>query len=196
MSEFFILKEIVRRYAKDAADKEWKYQNSPEVLGGAAARWSSGQIGIGARVFHYQTRSVRALLWGGIVLLLFLCAMIVMVRIISSPGSAPTPFLPGALFGFASALGLLYGWRLYRHCGVHLDDDGLTQFTPLGQTRLLWTLVDKFYLGDDGVAVVEGRDGRRIHFSTMIVGREELMAEIAKRAAHCGRTVWEKRLPA
>lgn len=196
LSEFLIFKEIVRRYAKNAAENEWKHQDSPEVLGGEAARWSGGQEDIGARVFHYQTRSVRALLWGGIILLLSLCAMVVLVRLVSLPGSAPLPFLPNALFGLASVLGLFYGWRLYRHCGVHLDDDGLTQFTPLGQTRILWSLVDKFYLGSDKVGVVEGRNGRRIRFSAAIVGREELMAEIARRAADCGRTVWEKRLSA
>ena len=196
LSEFLILKEIVRCYAKEAADTEWKHRDSPDALGGETALWSGGQVGVGVRVFHYRTRSVRALLWGGVVILLFVGAMVVVVKTVPSLGSSPVPILPNALFALASVIGLLYGWRLYRHCGVHLDDDGLTQFTPLGQTRILWAQVRDFYVGSEGVCVVEGRDGRRIQFSSMIVGREELKAEIARRAAQCGRTEWQKRSPA
>ena len=194
LSDFLILREIIQRYAEDASDKEWKHRISPEALGGEAACWSGGQMGVGARVFHYRTRSHRALLLGGVVLLLSMCAVLPVI-IVLSPGNPP-PFPLDALFALASVLGLLYGWRLYRHGGVHLDDDGLTQFAPLGQTRIAWAQVRDFYIGGEGSSVVEGRDGRRIRFSSMIVGREELMAETARRAAGCGRTVWEKRLPA
>ncbi len=191
-----LLRENVRQYAVQSADTEWKARVDAEALGGEAARWSSGQVGIGARVFHYQTRSYRMMLGGGLSIFLLGWGLGIATALGWLPGGNPPPPTV-SIFGSVLSIALfLYGWRLYWHCGVHLDEDGLTQFTPLWQTRILWTQISDFYLADGSAGTVEGRDGRRIQFSSMIVGREELMAEIARRAAHCGRTVWEKRLSA
>ena len=45
-----LLQAIIRRYAEEAADKEWRPRVNPEALGGEASRWSGGQVGVGARV--------------------------------------------------------------------------------------------------------------------------------------------------
>ena len=191
-----ILRENIKRYAAQSADTDWKARADAEALGGEAARWSGGQVGVGARVFHYRIRSLRMGLAGVACICLLGWGLGAATMLGWLPGGNPPPL--GVVIGGTLLEGglLLYGWRLYRHCGVHLDDDGLTQFTLLGQTRLMWAQVRDFYLGDSSAGVVEGRDGRRIRFSSMIVGREELMAEIVRRAASCGRTEWQKRSPA
>ena len=191
-----ILRENIKRYAAQSADTDWKARADAEALGGEAARWSGGQVGVGARVFHYRIRSLRMGLAGVACICLLGWRLGAATMLGWLPGGNPPPL--GVVIGGTLLEGglLLYGWRLYRHCGVHLDDDGLTQFTLLGQTRLMWAQVRDFYLGDSSAGVVEGRDGRRIRFSSMIVGREELMAEIVRRAASCGRTEWQKRSPA
>ena len=187
-----LLRENIRLYAIEAADTEWKVRADADALGGEAARWSGGQVGVGARVFHYRTRTVRAWLWYGVLLLVILCGMVAVIFFNSATGSL-LDLLPFALIMLALAAVLLKGWQTYRCGGIHLDEDGLMQMTPLGQTRLPWGQISDFYLskGDapGGVQrVVEGRDGRRIQFSALIVGDEELKAEIARRAADCGRT--------
>lgn len=48
-----LLQAIIRRYAEDAADEDWRPRVNPEALGGEAARWSGGRVGVGARVYHY-----------------------------------------------------------------------------------------------------------------------------------------------
>ncbi len=191
-----LLRENIRFSAVNATDTEWKARMDPEALGGEEARWSSGKVGIGARVFHYRMRSYRMMLVGVLCMYLLGCGIGTATALGWLPGGNPPPIgvVIGGTLLFTIFLGM--GWRVYQYCGVHLDDDGLTQFTPLGQTRILWAQVRDFYVGCEGSSVVEGRDGRRIRFSSMIVGREELMAEIAGRASDCGRTAWEKRLPA
>lgn len=195
-----LLRENIRLSAANAADTEWKARTDADALGGEAARWSGGQVGVGARVFHYRTRFVRRLLWYGVVTLAIFCTAAVL-SFVSLPGNSLPGISSFAMIGLPVTAVLLKGWQTYRWGGVHLDEDGLTHFTPLGQTRLLWAQIDDFYLtkGDapGGVQrVVEGRDGRRVRFSALIVGDEELKAQIGRRAAHCGRTEWEKRSPA
>lgn len=191
-----LLRENIRLSAAKVADTEWKARVDPEALGGEAARWSGGQVGVGARVFHYRIRSYRMMLMGALCVYLLGCGIGIATNQGWLPGGNPPPM--GVAVGGTLLIAILWGigWRIYQHCGVHLDDDGLTQLTPLGQTRLMWTQVNNFYLGSDGVSIVEGQDGRRIRFSSMIVGREELKAEIGRRGAHCGRTEWQKRPPA
>ncbi len=190
-----LLRENIKLYAAQSADTQWKVLADAEALGGEVARWSGGQVGVGARMFHYRTRSVRAWLWYGVLLIVILCGTVAVTFFGSIYGSL-LGLLPFALLPLMLAAALLKGWQTYRWGGIYLDDDGLTQRRPLRQTRLMWAQVRDFYLADSNVGIVEGRDGRRVRFSSAIVGREELMAEIARRAADCGRTVWEKRLPA
>lgn len=193
-----LLRENIKLYAVHSADTEWKARADAEALGGEKSLWSGGKVGVGARVFHYKTHSVRSSLRLGI----FALASTGGASAVSFVG-LPGNWLLGLLILTALRLPLvamlLIGWRVYRHCGVHLDEDGLTQWTPLGQKRLMWLQVRDYYLDKSAWAgldsVVEGRDGQRVRFSSIIVGREELMAEIVRRAAGCGRTEWQKRRP-
>ncbi len=189
-----LLRENIRFSAVNATDTEWKARVDPEALGGEEARWSSGKVGIGARVFHYRTRSYRMVLVGALCMYLLGCGTATALGWLPGGNPPPRGVVIGGTLLITIFLGM--GWRVYQYCGVHLDDDGLTQFAPLGQRRIGWAQVRDFYVGSEGSCVVEGRDGRRIRFSSMIVGREELMAETARRAADCGRTVWQKRLSA
>ena len=151
-------------------------------------------------MFHYRTRTVRAGLWGSFILLLVFCATMTIIQLSNVSGSSSF-VVQTALFVWVGFLWLLYGWRYFCVAGVHLDEDGLTQISPFGQTRLAWAQVRDFWVifNSEGRVTgyrVEGRDGRRVRFGQTIVGREELMAEIGRRAAQCGRMEWQKRLPA
>ena len=195
-----LLRENIRLYATQAADTEWKAPLGVDALGGEEARWSGGQVGVGARVFHYRTRSVRGVLLFCLVLFLVCCATMTIIQLSNVSGSGSF-VSQTALFVSMGFFWFLYGWRYFCVAGVHLDEDGLTQISPFGQTRLAWAQVRDFWVifNSEGKVTgyrVEGRDGRRVRFGQTIVEREELKAEIARRAAHCGRTEWGKRLPA
>ncbi len=185
-----LLQAIIQRYAVDAADKEWRLRVDPEALGGEAARWSGGRVGVGARVYHYQPRMYRALLW----LPFGLCMALGFEAWTAWQGVLPGTQAVG-LGGAAAACGLIFlgGWYAYRVCRVETDEGGLTWITPLARRRLVWGQVEDYWLtGEHNSGVVQGRS-ERLRFSRGIVGYEELKEEIARRAVACGSKAWERR---
>ncbi len=184
-----LLQAIIRRYAEEAADKEWRPRVNPEALGGEASRWSGGQVGVGARVYHYRTRTYRALLW----LPLGLCLTFGFLSWATGQGLAAGTQTTGLVCGAVGCgLWFLGGWYAYRICRVETDEDGLTQITPLVRRRIAWGQVEDYRLtGEYNRGVVEGR-GERLHFSRGIIGYEELKDEIARRATECGGKAWEE----
>lgn len=190
LRDTMLLKEIIRRYAENAADKGWRPRTDPEALGGEAACWSGGRVGIGARVYHYRTRMYRALLWLPSALGAT-CAF--------EAWGAKQGLLPGAqaagLVCVAVGCGLVFlgGWYAYRACRIETDEDGLTRITPLGRRRMAWGQVEDYHLtGEYNSGIVQGR-GERLRFSRGIVGYEELKDEVARRATECGGKVWAER---
>ena len=184
-----LLRAIIRRYAEEVPDKEWRLRTDPEALGGEMARWSGGRVGIGARVYHYRTRANRAVLGLPLTLCLALWLM---------AGLAWQGLLPGFNVLFVASAGAFYGlvflggWYAYRACRVETDEDGLAQITPFARRRLLWDQVEDYWLtGDYNSGVVRGR-GERLRFGKGIVGYEELKEEIARRAPPCGGKAWER----
>ncbi len=185
-----LLQVIVQRYATESPDREWKNRVNPEALGDEAARWSTGQVGIGARVYHYRTRIFRALLW----LSLIPCLTLAFFAWIVTQGISLGGSVAGLLTG-SGAFGALWlaGWYFYLTCRLETDAEKLILITPLGRKRLLWRQVEDYWLADDdNNGVVQGR-GERIGFGWGIVGYEELKEEIARQATECGGKAWEKR---
>ena len=176
IKQAMLLKAIIQRYAAEADDKEWRSRVNLEALGGEAACWSGGQMGVGARVYHYRTRPHRALLW----LPAALCLTMLFLAILSGQG-LPLGGSPAGFLAFAGVTGTLFlgGWYAYRTCRIETDEDGLTRITPLGRRRLLWNQVERYHVTREGSRIVEGR-GERLRFGTGIVGYEELQAEIAR----------------
>jgi hypothetical protein len=187
-----LLQAIIQRYAQDAADKEWRPRVDVETLGGEAARWSGGRVGVGARVYHYRTRANRAFLW----LPLGLCVTFGFEAWAAWRGVLPgTPAVGMVCAAAAFGLMFLSGWQAYRACRIETDEDGLTQVTPLGRRRLAWGQVEDYWLtGEYHSGVVQGR-GERLRFSRGIVGYEELKDEVARRATECGGKAWEAQEP-
>lgn len=189
LSGAMLLKAIIQRYAQDAADEEWRARVDPEALGGEAARWSGGRVGVGARVYHSRTRAHRAMLG----LPLGMCLTMGFVCWATSQGLTPGTGLAGsvcgALFFGLMFVGCRHTHRVYR---IETDADGLTRITPLGRRRLAWDQVEDYWLTSEGGGVVAGR-GERLSFGSGIVGRDELKEETARRAVNCGGRAWERK---
>ena len=181
ISDALLLTVIIQRYAAQSADKKWQMRGSLETLGGEAAQWSSGRVGVGAKVYHYCTRTNRALLW----LLGTFCVTMLALAPLSSHGltngGSPLGFLLASL-GIGLILG--GGWHMYRTCRIETDEDSLTQITPLGRRRLLWEQIEECRRTTEGNGIVTGH-GQRLWFGKGIVGCDELQSEITRRATGC-----------
>ena len=149
-----LLLAIIQRYATEAADREWKNRVNPEALGGEAARWSGGQSGIGARVYHYKTRFYRASLWVPVSMSLTLGFF----AWVTTQGVAIGGSAAGWLTG-SGAFGILWlmGWYAYHTYRIETDEASLTRFTPISKQQLLWTQIEDYWLTDEyNNGVVQG----------------------------------------
>lgn len=184
-----VLRAVIQRCAAASADKEWCLRADPEALGGEAARWSGGAAGIGARAFHYRTRSYRAMLG----LPLALCLVIGLLAVFAGLGLLPGTSAAGTAWGAAVCAALYFGgWYACRTCSIQADEESLTRVTPLGRHRLRWDQVEDYWLTAGGVGVVQGR-GESLRFGSGIVGSEELKSEIVRRALGCGGKAWAQK---
>ena len=189
LSDVFLFKVIVQRYSAHSVDTRWQPRVDSETLGGEAARWSGGRVGVGARVYHYRTRSYRALLWLPAGLCLTMLPMAILAaQGLTRGGSALGYLLLAGGFGLVS----LGGWYAYRFCRIETDEDGLTQITSMSRRRMAWGQVEDYWLtGEYNNSVVTGR-GEKISFRREIVGYEELKEEISRRATECDGKAWER----
>ena len=188
LSGAMLLKAIIQRYAQNSVDKEWRARVDPEALGGEAARWSGGEVGIGGRVYHSRTRAHRAMLG----LPFSICLTMGFVCWATSQGLMPGTGLAGPVCGVLF-FGLMFVGccRAYRVCRIETDSDGLTRITPLGRRRLTWGQIEDYFLTEGG-GIVAGHGGR-LGFGSGIVGADELKEEIARQAVNCGGKAWERK---
>lgn len=187
-----LLQIIISRYTVNVSQREWRARKDIEDLGGMAAKWSGGQEGVGARLYHYRTRTNRAMmLWLPAALtLMFALLLLVYAGLGMAQGASRFGLvIPSAV----SALVFCAAWAAYRAATIHIDEEGITQYGPFLRRFIAWDKVQDFYINSMDKGIVVGRDAR-VSIGSMIVDREELEAEIARRATESRRRTWE--LPA
>lgn len=172
------------------APGEWKRRGDFDTLGGVTAQWSSGREGVGERIYHYRTRSNRALLWL-IGLFAFLLPLGIGLQIalgIPVKGDLHIPF------GISSILLAAFLWTIWRYyaAAIHTNGDGITQYAPFGKRHLRWAEITEYARksSDDPRFVLRNDKGQQIVFWSGIVGEGELKDEIERRAANSRNQTW------
>ncbi|MCX6362451.1 MAG: hypothetical protein NT029_21880 [Armatimonadetes bacterium] len=181
------LKRIIVALATDAATKEWAWLRGaePDDLGPPAA---SHSMAAGAQVFHYRTRSVRALLLLQLAIAVCGAAAGAARRYVGSDD-------PSAQFGLAGVMLAGWAWGLWRQRAalVTVDETGVTKHGLGGASRIEWRDVRGYrVVGDDLLTSVEVRssDGRRLRIWIGISRVEDLKAQIARRAPATAERGW------
>lgn len=174
-----LLQATIQRFATGTALHEWRLPADADALGGEAARWTGGKVGVGSCFYHYRIRTHRTLLLGA-GLLCFVClALAVSVSLGWLPGTPP-PITEAGAIGIGAGVALLLGLRAYRWNGIAVDDIGITQRTVFGSRFMAWGQVQEFQFSrTSGGKVV--RHGQVLCFAVEIVGCAELTAEIERR---------------
>ena len=175
LAGFRVLQKVIADHATAAKSQCWDTAQQ-EVLGGVGSRWSSGCEGVGERVFHYRTRTVRALL-----LLPTSLALLPMLSLTLAQAGlvAHGPSWSFALFVWAV---VLWCWWRYHVACIQVSADEIAQRTPWGWRRLRWDQVEQFTVREDFGTLVGS--GTRIRFWMGIADAEALRAEIARRDVH------------
>jgi hypothetical protein len=142
-----------------------------EVIRVNPDRWPSA--GEDSRVFHYRTRSNRALL----VFVGAVCGVLVVEAGFKGEGYA--------LAALSAAVVAWFAWR-YHRTAIRVDSRGITHFGALGSRFLPWNAIRQTRIrqsGRDGLNRESVRgDGRTIVFWDIISDVEALRAEIRRRA--------------
>ena len=184
-----LLRTIIQRFAAEAAGHEWDSRVDVNALGGESARWSGGEVGVGARVYHYRNRVYRV----SLLLPLACCLLCGLLAFLTWQGLLPGGnMLYQLILGAANGAAALLGCAAYHICRIESDADGLTQFTLLGKRRLRWTQIENYFLTKEQGGVVVGH-GESIQFKALVAGYEELQGEIIRQATECGGKLWECR---
>ena len=157
ITEAASLCHVVKYFATGAIATEWAIRDK-NTLGGPALQWSGGQKGIGARVFHYRTRTIRAVVGGMTFLFLMMPAIYALGNWLNGPlagNSASTLVLLPPVLAY-----WVWLWMLYYRARVEVDDAGITQQSPFGKRwQISWVDVHSFQK-KESCFLVRGADHR------------------------------------
>jgi hypothetical protein len=179
---FHLLRLLLREYATEGVEYNLT-RNEAEALGGVARRWSGGEEGKGARVFHVWTRANLKIL-GSLALFPTLFGFLALqswFRFRSLDGLEPLLWFTALLC--ALPLFQVYWMAVAR---VEVDRDGLTRVGPRGRRTFLWDEIARYNV--EGGIFLETRDGRRIEFPPALYAYgSELPALITENVARFRR---------
>jgi len=179
----FQLKAIIQRFANNAVSTAWHCYDG-EILGDEHSRWSYSETGERVHIYHYRTRTNRAMLWllSSIPLILATGWLLLRVLGIRSMNLAET-----IVFGtFTVILMLLaaWSWICYWKSSIHITESAITQYTPFGSKRIRWDEVRDYQLKmNDPMScwVLQGTSNSiRIRFYSAIADAEALRREVEK----------------
>ncbi len=182
--EYAILCRALPIYAAGLAEAKWR-SSETDILGGAASRWTSRREGVGKRIYHYRTRTNRALLW-------FPTAVTVTQSALHW-ALAPLGIVTANTGVLTCFVGLtLWGWWRYSAAGIETDETGITQKTLFGTRHLAWGKVTDYNKSgaDAFVFGVVKSETARLWFWMGIADVEHLKAEIARFAVNSFHQTW------
>jgi len=177
-----LLREIVRVRSLNALTKSWKYApgQSEDHLGDELSQWPSGLVGIGPKRYGYRTRSNRALLAFGLVMMAV--SGFSSANSVYQHGFTWADVLPalgvGAMFSpiYLLTIGGLVAWK---HAWVDTTDEELRHHSLFGPRALRWDCIRR--VSFDGYHLAVKGEGRTLHLGP-VTDFDHLVEEIENRS--------------
>ncbi|MEZ8222107.1 hypothetical protein GG496_002277 [Candidatus Fervidibacteria bacterium JGI MDM2 JNZ-1-D12] len=161
LKDYKVLKRLIEQNARNASVKGWRLEG--ERLGKPMQQH-------GAMVFHYRTRSNRALLLVGTGLALLVFVVALMRKDVA-----------GFVLTAVLAIPTIWFWWRYFTVAIVLDERGITQIAPFSKRFIAWDDVQSYSVeGSDLFGIVTGSQ-KRIVFWFSISDYKVLGAEIKRR---------------
>lgn len=182
ISDAKTLNRLVQDRARNATTPNWAYRYGADsdVIGGAASLWKDGDIGVGPKIYHYRTRTLRALLYGGLVMSLVMLVPLTIGPIYPDRQAAidSSPLLSATLAVFLSGL-TLFGLCRYLFASLQCEERGLLQIGLRSERFIPWDEVEKIVFNGSYTVVCGHR--AKIRFG-LVADLEGLWEEIEKRS--------------
>lgn len=184
ISDFESLKRLIDEKATDRVIPGW---TSPEgELPGRPLEIT------GSCTFHYRTRGMRTMVRAATVLVLLVAAA-PLRKALSEPVPGRAATMDDALVLTLMLGGYLLFWGWYREAAVRISEQGVTKISLFGARSITWPEIREYYEHARDRSLVLKGASRTLSFLSDLVGRDELMREIACRATAAETSRWEKR---
>lgn len=184
------LRQIIKRYATQASTQDWRRDTS-DALGAVSSQWSSGQPGIGAKIYHYRNRTSRAVLWIPVTYS-FIATGMMPLSYYGLGNQNDIGLTPHIILSISLWLGTGWGWWRYYRAAVEVDETGITQHTLFKTKHITWADVQDYkYQKADLLSGVTVRGSQtRLWISVFISDFEDLQEQIKRRALHSRNGAW------
>ena len=173
------LQALVCARAVNASSHEWLHRESTDtdILGGAQSLWPGDVAGVERKIYHYRTRTLRALLFlGGVIILVILANTISSL----SRRAPETGSLLMSVFFFLATFILTVGGALaFWRASIQTDENGVTQRGIWGERFLSWSEIESLTFNGHFYAV-KGQNTTIRYW--LVAAEQSLRAEIETRA--------------
>ena len=180
ITDFGELQALICALAINASSCEWLHRESTDkdILGGEPSLWPGGVAGVGRKIYHYRTRTLRALLFLGSSIVL-ICVVPLIVAFTSGNyanrlGDQIGVTLSMAIIGFVTGLGWLAFWR----ASIQTDENGVLHRNIWGERFLPWDEIEAFTFNGYFYALKGARATIRYG---LVAAEQSLRAEIEAR---------------
>ena len=175
------LKALIRVRAVNAKSRDWRALESADsdTLGGENSLWLGGVAGIGRKVYHYRTRTMRAIIGLGAAILCVLVFGSVSSMLRRGWNSQDIWVL--LIFVVPVAIATILGALAFRFSSIQTDENGLFQRGIWGARALRWDEIEAFYY--QGYFYEVKGQSTIIRYSD-VAARKILQDEIEARSGH------------
>lgn len=182
IEDAFTLREIISKYATNAASSGWapKPGNSRENL--KSPNFSVPQ---GSRLYHFRTRSARALL-----LMFTLMCLAAPVPFVAGTRSSTADRITMCVLFIPLALATFGGWLGYFKAAIVTDENSFHLHGLLKTRSVRWDEIRRYR--SDGYACTIDGDQQRLRYFALSSDAEELQEEIKRHATNSENREWKR----
>jgi hypothetical protein len=161
----------VIRHLTNHSDWPRKAEVFDERLGGTASQWTGATAGEGDRVFHYRTRTNRALL----MVVLFMFSLPAIFSFLDSKVEL--------LKWFLAVVPIAVFWLFYCLTEIHIGQGGMLFLSPFRKTRILWEQVASVKIDASlgTILICSTTPEKKIRLWPALTDYGELIAEVERR---------------
>ena len=182
----FILREIIKTYAKNAQSKEWAYK-----VGRDRDNLKTPiqfQAKAGTKVFHFRTRTARAMMWFS-TLLVYSAPVSV---IFGGKFKTNSEIIGVFLFLFPLAVAVIFGWLCYFKTHIVLDERGFATYGLRKSRFIAWNEIESYTVSSDKYFLVIKSDGQKTRILQMFSDIANFKNEVQNRAINSANREWKQ----
>ena len=181
IANFAELKALIVARAINAKSSEWRHRENSDIdtLGGEPSLWAGGAPGVGRKVYHYRTRTFRALLLLGSSVAL---ACMIPLTITFTSENYANKF--GDQIGVSVSMGVMsvviaLGWLAFWRSSIQTNENGVFHRSIWGERFLIWNEIEAFAFNGYFYTLTSARATIRYG---LVAAEQSLRAEIEARA--------------